>query len=86
MHTCHPYIRNIRAANNVDFKNASVWGGFNCVQTPIWVGYDDYLDMLRSVHPADYKGPFTLGPWWQNCTSAAASSTSQTIEWLVYIF
>jgi len=67
MHTCSPYIRNIRASDCSEFKDA---------QALTWVGYDDYLDELRSLHSADYKGPFTIGVWWQEPAAAAGSSAT----------
>ncbi len=65
MHTSAPYIRGIRASDHSEFEHAN---------SRTWVGYDNYLDELRNVHSAAYKGPFTIGFWWQEHTAAASPS------------
>ena len=65
MHTSAPYIRGITVSDHAEFKDAN---------SLTWVGYDDYLDELRNVWSAAYKGPFTIGFWWQEYAAAASPS------------
>ncbi len=68
MHTSVRYIRGIKVSDNSESKDAN---------SLTWVGYDDYLDELRNVWSAAYKGPFTIGFWWQEHTVAASPSVLQ---------
>lgn len=63
MHTSAQYIRGIRVSDHSEFEDDN---------SLTWVGYEDYLDELKHVRPAAYKGPFTIG--WQEHTATESPS------------
>ena len=65
MHTSAPYIRGIRVSDHSEFEDDN---------SLTWVGYEDYLDELKHVRSAAYKGPFTIGFRWQEHTAAESPS------------